>query len=422
MPPDRPAPQPTQTDHTTCCVVGGGPAGVMLAFLLARAGVDVFVLEKHKDFFRDFRGDTLHPSTLQLMRELNLLDELLRVPHQELLEIQAHFGDQVVHIADFSRLRTHCKFIAFMPQWDFLEFLSAQARKFSTFRLRMEAEVTDLLFESDRVVGVRASTPDGMLDVRANLVVGADGRNSTVRSRAGFVIDDLGAPIDVLWFRLTKAPSDPPQAFGFVGAGQFMVLIDRADYWQCAYVIRKGSFDQRRQRGLDEFRAGIARCAPFLAGRVAEISQWDDVKLLSVRVDHLRTWHREGLVCIGDSAHAMSPVGGVGINLAIQDAVAAARLLAPKLLHGNLRRQHLRALQKRREHPARLTQRLQVFLHNHFLERIFDSPQIITPPLVLKLAENFPRLRRVTAWMIGMGFRPEHIGHADTGPDSQRGN
>jgi 2-polyprenyl-6-methoxyphenol hydroxylase-like FAD-dependent oxidoreductase len=381
----------------------------MLGFLLARAGVDVLVLEKHKDFFRDFRGDTIHPSTLELMHELDLLDDFLRQPHQELSEITVHFGDQLVHIANLSHLPTHCKFLAFMPQWDFLNFLSTHARGFPSFRLRMEAEVTDLLFQNDRVIGVQARTPDGPLEVRANLVIGADGRSSIVRARAGLEVIDLGAPIDVLWFRLTKEPNDPPQAFGFVGVRQFMVLIDRAEYWQIAYVIRKGSFEEIRPRGLDAFRDEIARCAPFLANRVAQIKQWDDVKLLSVKVDRLRKWYRDDLLCIGDSAHAMSPVGGVGINLAIQDAVAAANMLAPKLLDNAIQLKDLNAVQHRRELPARLTQRLQIFMHEHLLERIFDSPQTISPPLPLALAEKFPNLRRITARMVGIGFRPEHI-------------
>ncbi len=411
-------------DRTTCCIAGGGPAGVMLGFLLARAGVDVLVLEKHKDFFRDFRGDTIHPSTLEVMHELGLLEDLLRQPHQEVREIKAYFGDQVRHIADFSQLPTHCKFIALMPQWDFLNFLSSHAQRFPTFRLRMQAEVTDLLLtdllpedlppedpprENARVVGVKASTPEGPLEVRAELVVAADGRSSTVRQCAGLEVVDLGAPIDVLWFRLSRKASDPPQAFGFVSAGQFMVLIDRADYWQCAYVIRKDSFEAKRQRGLQAFREEIGRCAPFLAERVGELAQWDDVKLLSVKVDHLRKWYREGLLCIGDSAHAMSPVGGVGINLAIQDAVATANLLAPKLLNRALHIGDLRAVQDRRAWPAHLTQRVQVFLHKHLLEPIFNSSQAISPPLLLNLTEKFPKLRQIPARMVGIGFRPEHI-------------
>jgi 2-polyprenyl-6-methoxyphenol hydroxylase-like FAD-dependent oxidoreductase len=399
----------TEREETTCCIVGGGPAGVMLGFLLARAGVNVIVLEKHKDFFRDFRGDTIHPSTLELMHELGLLEELLAQPHQELRQIEAHFGEKVVHIADFTHLPTHCKFIAFMPQWDFLNFMSSHARRFPGFKLRMSAEVTGLLFEGDRVVGATAQTPDGPLEVRATLVVGADGRSSTVRASAGLEVIDLGAPIDALWFRLSKQPADPPQAFGFIGTGQFMVLIDRADYWQCAYVIRKGSFPERQQRGIEAFRAEVAQCAPFLADRVGQIARWDDVKLLTVKVDYLREWFREGLLCIGDAAHAMSPVGGVGINLALQDAVATANLLATKLRDGTLQQDDLRAVQRRRQRAARWTQRAQVFMHKHLLERIFDSPEPIAPPLPLELAEKFPRLRRIAARMVGIGVQPEHI-------------
>jgi 2-polyprenyl-6-methoxyphenol hydroxylase-like FAD-dependent oxidoreductase len=396
------------SDHTTCCIVGGGPAGMMLGFLLARAGVEVSVLEKHKDFFRDFRGDTIHPSTLEVMYELGLLEDFLRQPHQELSEIQAHFGDRVFHLADLSQLHSRCKFIALMPQWDFLSFLSRHAQALPQFRLRMQAEVTDLLLEGEHVVGVKAITPDGPLEVRAELVVAADGRSSTVRERAGLEVIDLGAPIDVLWFRVSKKASDPPQAFGFVSAGQFMVLIDRGDYWQCAYVIRKGSFEERCQRGLQAFREGVGRCAPFLAERVGEITQWDDVKLLSVKVDHLRKWYRDGLLCIGDSAHAMSPVGGVGINLAIQDAVATANLLASKLLSHTLQVSDLKAVQDRRERPSHLTQRLQVFIHKHVLQAVFNSTGTISPPFLLNLPEKFPKLRVIPARIIGIGFRPEH--------------
>jgi 2-polyprenyl-6-methoxyphenol hydroxylase-like FAD-dependent oxidoreductase len=396
-------------DRTACCIAGGGPAGVTLGFLLVRAGVDVLILEKHKDFFRDFRGDTIHPSTLELMHELGLLEDFLRQPHQELRQIEVHFGDQILHIADFSQLPTRCKFIAFMPQWDFLNFLTSHAQRFPKFRLRMQAEVTGLMLENDRVVGLKARTPEGPLEVRADLVVAADGRSSTLRQRPGLEVVDLGAPIDVLWFRLSRKASDPPQAFGFVSAGQFMVLIDRADYWQCAYVIRKDSFEGKRQRGLQIFREEIGRCAPFLAERTGEIAQWDDVKLLSVKVDHLRKWYREGLLSIGDSAHAMSPVGGVGINLAVQDAVATANLLAPKLLNRALHIGYLKAVQDRRERPALMTQRVQVFLHKHLLEPIFNSPEAIPPPLLLNLAEKFPKLRQIPARMVGIGFRPEHI-------------
>lgn len=387
----------------------------MLGFLLSRAGVDVMVLEKHKDFFRDFRGDTIHPSTLELMNELGLLEEFLRQPHQELRQVTFHFGDKTLHIADFSRIPVKCKFIAFMPQWDFLNFLSGHARSYPQFQLRMETEVTDLLVENERIVGVKAVTPQGPLNVRAGLVVGADGRSSTVRSRSGLEVIDFGAPIDVLWFRLPKQPDDPQQAFGYAGPGEFMVLLDRGDYWQCAYVIRKGGFEEIRARGLAAFREDISRCTPFVGRRVDAIKEWDDVRLLSVKVDHLRKWYRDGLLCIGDSAHAMSPIAGVGINLAVQDAVATANLLAEKLRRGQVNEADLRLVQRRREKPARLTQKLQIFLHHHLLERIFNSAEPIPPPFLMRLLEEYPRLRSLPARIIGIGFRPEHIqrnGHA----------
>ena len=381
----------------------------MLGFLLARAGVDVLVLEKHRDFFRDFRGDTIHPSTLELMHELGLLEEFLREPHQEMREVTAHFGDKTIHIADFTHLPTKCKFIAFMPQWDFLNFIARHARKLPHFKLRMGAEVSELLIQDERVTGVKANTSEGTLEVRCQLVVGADGRSSTVRQCAGLEVNDLGAPIDVLWFRIAKRPDDPPQAFGFVSAGQFMVLIDRADYWQCAYVIPKGAFDGKRAAGLGAFREEIVRCVPFFAGRIEQIKDWDEVKLLAVKVDHLRQWYREGLLCIGDSAHAMSPVGGVGINLAIQDAVATANLLGAKLRENTLELADLKKVQARRKHPALLTQKVQIFLHKHLLERIFESTGIIATPTPMVLLEKFPRLRRLPARMVGMGFKPEHV-------------
>ncbi len=400
-------------DTAQCCIVGGGPAGMMLAFLLARAGVEVIVLEKHKDFFRDFRGDTIHPSTLELMHELGLLEEFLRLPHQEVREIQAHFGSEVVTIADFSHLPTHCRYVAFMPQWDFLNFISDHARRLANFKLRMETEVVDLVSEGGRITGVKARTPQGEIEVRADLIVGADGRSSTVRARAGLEVIDFGVPIDVLWFRLSKDGDDPEQSFGHIGAGQFMVLLDRGDYWQCAYVIRKGAFEEKRKGELTAFRDEVARCTPFLRDRVPEIKEWNDVKLLSVKVDRLRSWAREGLLCIGDSAHAMSPVGGVGINLALQDAVAAARILGKKLQAGQVRMEDLRAVQERREFPTRQTQRLQIFLHEHFLSRIFDSKEPILPPWPMRLLEQFPLLRRIPARMIGLGFRPEHVAEAE---------
>jgi len=400
-----------EVDHARCCIAGGGPAGVMLGFLLARAGVEVLVLEKHKDFFRDFRGDTIHPSTLELMHELGLLKEFLEQPHQEVRQIRAHFGDRVIQLADFSHLPVQCPYVALMPQWDFLNFLSSHARRHPAFRLRMEAEVTDLLWDQEhgRVTGVKARTPEGELHVHSSLVAGADGRSSIVRERGELEVLDLGAPIDVLWFRVSKGAADPSQSFGFVGTGQFMVLIDRGDYWQCAYVIPKGAFAEKRERGLPAFREEIARCTPFLHDRVGQVKEWDDVRLLTVKVDRLKSWAREGLLCIGDSAHAMSPVGGVGINLAIQDAVATARLVGEKLRADRITLDDLQAVQERRELPTRLTQRVQIFLHEHFLAPIFESSEPPSPPWPMRFIEQFPSLGRIPGRMIGLGFRPEHI-------------
>jgi len=309
---------------TTCCIVGGGPAGMMLGFLLARAGVEVEVLEKHADFLRDFRGDTVHPSTLELLHELGLLDEFLRLPHQELRRLQVALGDRVVDGPDFRHLETHCKFIALMPQWDFLNFLATQGRHYPGFHLRMSTPVTDIVEENGRVVGVRARTEQGELVVRADLVVATDGRHSTVREHAGMVVQNFGVPIDVLWYRLTKHADEPSAVLGRMRNGRIMVTIDRGDYYQCGSIIQKGAFERIQSEGLDAFRAGIVSTAPFLRDSVDELVSWDQVKLLSVQINRLAVWHRAGLLVIGDAAHAMSPAGGVGINLAVQDAVATA--------------------------------------------------------------------------------------------------
>jgi 2-polyprenyl-6-methoxyphenol hydroxylase-like FAD-dependent oxidoreductase len=414
MPADPSSPPSTPT---ACCIAGGGPAGMVLGFLLARAGIEVLVLEKHADFFRDFRGDTIHPSTFELMYELGLLDDFLRVPHQQLLQIGAAVDDFTVTIADLSHLPVHCKFVGLMPQWDFLNFIAEKAKAYPQFHLHMESEVVDLLIENGRVAGVRAKTRDGDREFRATLTVGADGRHSIVRAKAGFEVIDLGAPIDVLWMRVSRLPTDPEQTLGRFRTGKLLVTINRGDYWQCAYVIPKGGFAAIQKNGLPAFRRDLEIVAPFLQGRTADLKDWSDIKLLSVAVDRLRHWSRSGLLCIGDSAHAMSPIGGVGINLAIQDAVAAANILVPALSAGASPDAHLHKVQERREFPTRMTQRVQIFAHKRFI-----TPALATKaplkrlPLPLALLKHFPILRRIPARMVGLGFRPEHIHTPDTHP------
>jgi len=397
------------TQNVRCCIAGGGPAGMMLGFLLARAGVEVAVLEKHKDFLRDFRGDTIHPSTLQLMHELGLLDEFLKRPHQEAARLTGVVGSTEVMIADFTHLRTRCRFIGLMPQWDFLNFVAEQARRFPTFHLQLQTEVIDLIEEADRVVGVRATGPQGPVEIRADLVVGADGRRSTVRQRAKLNVKNLGAPIDVLWMRLPRHSADPSNALGHFNRGKILVLIDRGDYWQCAFVIPKGGFEEIQQRGLDAFHNDLAEIAPFLRDRVAELHDWNDIKLLTVAVDRLEKWYRPGLLCIGDSAHAMSPIGGVGINLAIQDAVATANLLAAPLRDGQITPADLEKVQRRREFPTRVTQRLQIFVQDRVISRVLASRQQLALPWPLRLIRRFPILARIPARLVGIGVRPEHI-------------
>jgi 2-polyprenyl-6-methoxyphenol hydroxylase-like FAD-dependent oxidoreductase len=399
----------TETITTRCAIAGGGPAGMMLGFLLARAGIDVVVLEKHADFLRDFRGDTIHPSTLQIMYELGLLGEFLKRPHQEVRELKGQIGDERVIIGDFRYLPTHCNFIGLIPQWDFLNFLAEHARRYRGFHLRMQARATDLIVEDERVVGVRAETPDGPLEIRADLVVGADGRHSDIRERAGLEVEDFGAPMDVLWLRLSKRPEDGQQTLGRIQAGVVFVMLDRGDYWQCAYVIPKGGYDKMRAAGLEAFRAAIVALNRALADRVREIASWDDVKLLTVSVDRLKRWARPGLLCVGDAAHAMSPIGGVGINLAIQDAVAAANILWEKLRTGPVPLEILKKVQERREWPTRATQRLQLFIQDRVISNVLARKTTPRPPLVVKLLQWFPPLRRIPARVLGMGFRPEHV-------------
>ena len=392
-----------------CCIAGGGPAGMMLGYLLARAGVKVLVLEKHSDFLRDFRGDTIHPSTLEVMHELGLLDEFLKLPHQKVYELNAQVGEMRLTIADFRHLPTRCGFIAFMPQWDFLNFVAEKAARYPGFALMMDAEANDLIEVSGRVIGVRANGPEGALEVRADLVVGADGRSSIVRESAGLHVKEYGAPMDVLWFRLRRTAEDPVTAMGRFDSGRIFIALNRGDYWQCGYVIAKGQFDQLRQQDFATFRAAIVQLAPYAADSVHELRGWDDVKLLTVRVDRLIDWFRPGLVCIGDAAHAMSPVGGVGINLAIQDAVAAANVLFKPLRQGQLAIDHLRRIQKRREWPTRVTQGLQVAVQRRIITRVLAGTGPLTPPLPLRLIAKIPFLPRIPARIVGLGIRPEHV-------------
>ena len=404
------------TISTQCCIAGGGPAGMMLGFLLARAGVHVVVLEKHADFFRDFRGDTVHPSTLELMAELGLIDEFLKLPHQQVETLSAQIGAEHVELVDFRHLPTRCKFLVLMPQWNFLNFLAEHGKRYATFDLRMQAEATDLIEENGRIAGLIAETPDGPLTIRADLVVGCDGRHSTVREKSGFKSDDYGAPMDVLWFRLSHKPSDSADTFGHIEAGKMMIMLDRGDYWQCAYVIPKGGIERMKSEGLESFRGQVVEMSPFLSDRVGELKSWDDVKLLSVTVDRLKKWWRPGLICIGDAAHAMSPIGGVGINMAVQDAVATANRLAEPLRTGKVTDTDLQAIEERRTLPMRFTQGLQLTIQRRIISRVLASQQRPKPPLFLKLFGVLPILRRIPARLVGVGIRPEHVQTPEAAP------
>jgi 2-polyprenyl-6-methoxyphenol hydroxylase-like FAD-dependent oxidoreductase len=403
---------------TQCCIAGAGPAGMMLGFLLARAGVRVVVLEKHADFLRDFRGDTVHPSTLELINELGLLDEFLKLPHRTVDRLSMQIGGRRIRLIDLTHLPTQCKYIALMPQWDFLKFLADHGRRYSQFDLHMPAEVTDLIEEGGRIAGIRAKTPDGELTVRADLVVGCDGRHSTVREKAGLQTDDYGSPIDVLWFRITRCEADGADVFGHIEAGALLVMLDRGDYWQCAYVIPKGGIDRVTADGIEAFRNRVVALSPFLADRVGELKSFDDVKLLSVMVNRLRRWWRPGLICIGDAAHAMSPIGGVGINIAVQDAVASANRLAAPLKAGATTDADLQAIQARRDFPARMTQKIQLTMQNRIIGPALQGTREPKPPVIFRLFDAFPRLRRIPGRLLALGIQPEHVQTLDVGAAS----
>jgi 2-polyprenyl-6-methoxyphenol hydroxylase-like FAD-dependent oxidoreductase len=400
----------TQKISTTCCIAGGGPAGMMLGFLLARAGVSVIVLEKHRDFFRDFRGDTIHPSTFEVIYELGLLDEFLKVPHQEMAKISGQVGDFQLQAVDFTHLPVHCKYVGLMPQWDFLNFVASQARRFQTFELKMEHEASELLREGNRVIGVSAKSPGGPVEVYADLVVAADGRSSDLRRDSKLEVEDFSAPIDVLWMRISKRPSDAVQTLGYYRYGAAFVMLNRDDYWQGGMVVAKGSIDKLKQEGLEALRQRMVKIVPFLHDRISELKDWDQIKLLSVQINRMKRWHLPGFLCIGDAAHAMSPIGGVGINLAVQDAVAAANILAIPLREGRANDETLARVQSRREPPTRWTQQMQITIQNFVFKTVigrFDEKTRV--PWFIRLFAMIPIFRRIPARVLGMGFRPEHV-------------
>lgn len=393
-----------------CCIVGGGPAGMMLGYLLGRAGIDVVVLEKHADFFRDFRGDTVHPSTLQVMDELGLIDGFLKLPHQRLQKLDGLFGSTPVRIADLSRLRTKYPFIAFMPQWDFLNFLREAGQRFASLQVMMNTEAVDLIRRGETIAGVRANTPDGIVDIEADLTIACDGRHSTVRQHSGLEVEEIGAPMDVLWFRVGRKANETENLFARVEPGKMMITFDRGDYWQCAYVIAKGQYDAVKARGLQALLDDVVRMAPVLKSGIAEVKNFDDVKLLTVAINRLPRWTRPGLLLIGDAAHAMSPVGGVGVNLAVQDAVATANLLADELQRGCPSEDELDAVRRRREFPVKMTQRMQMIVQNNIISGALqggDRP--LKVPLVLRLITALPWLQGIPARLLALGVRPEHV-------------
>ncbi|QQO21701.1 FAD-dependent oxidoreductase [Bradyrhizobium diazoefficiens] len=400
----------SRTKKVRCCIVGGGPAGMMLGYLLGRAGIEVVVLEKHADFFRDFRGDTVHPSTLEVMDELGLIDGFLKLPHQRLQKLDGLFGGTPVRIADLGRLDTKYPFIAFMPQWDFLNFLREAGRRFASLEVMMSTEAVDLIRRGETITGVRAKTPDGIIEIEADLTIACDGRHSTVRERAGLAVEEIGAPMDVLWFRAGRKADETESVFARVESGKMMITFDRGDYWQCAYVIAKGQYEAVKARGLQALLDDVVRMAPILRSGIADVKSFDEIKLLTVAINRLKRWTRPGLLLIGDAAHAMSPVGGVGVNLAVQDAVATANLLADKVQHGCPSENDLDAVRRRREFPVKMTQRMQVIVQNKIISGALQGGERpLKVPLIVRLITALPWLQGIPARLLALGVRPEHV-------------
>ncbi len=394
--------------ETNCCIVGGGPAGMMVGLLLARNGIDVTILEKHEDFYRDFRGDTIHPSTLEIMHDLGILEEFLKLPHQVAMQLRGYIDDYEITVADFSKLKVVCPYIAFMPQWDFLNFLALQGSKYPNFKLLMNTAATDIVQKDGKVVGVTVNSMQGTIQIKSQLVIACDGRHSTIREAAKLSVIDIGAPMDVLWFKLPRKATDSSDTFAKFSAGRIMIMINRLDYWQCGFVVAKGQAAKMQNAPIDTFCKVIANLAPFLEDRVDVLSSWADIKLLTVKIDRLLQWYMPGLLCIGDAAHAMSPVGGVGINLAIQDAVATANILTAQLKSGSVKLEDLSAVQKRRELPMKIIQKMQVLVQNRVIKNVLNQSGTIKVPIILKLTQKVPFFRQCVGYIIGIGFRPEH--------------
>ncbi len=395
-------------------IVGGGPAGMMAGVLFARAGLKVAVLEKHADFLRDFRGDTIHPSTLELFHQLGMLDDLLKLPHSRVDQAMIHIAGQKMKVLDFRHLPVAAPYIAMMPQWDLLNFIATKAKQYPGFDLLMETEAMDLLYDdAERVRGVETRAGESL---EAKLVIAADGRRSVLRGKAELPLQNIGAPMDVFWFRVDKPDNAGGDVFGTVQAGRFMVMIDRQDYYQCAYIFNKGQADEVRAAGLEAFRAGLRSLVPDLSEAFSQITSWDQVKMLEVALDRLERWHRPGLLAIGDAAHAMSPIGGVGINIAVQDAVTAANVLAGPMARGDNPDSLLEQVYARRIKPVRRMQAFQKFAQDRVIAPLLRRTKPIEKPfLILRLLDRMPLLRRIPGRVIGMGFGREDI-HSPENP------